>query len=135
MEPALATTHLLGGDALRLSGQFDEAVEMYSELLKVRAWRGPLTPQALYRIAACKRALGDVEQAFAYYQRIYILYGEYSDWVAKAYAGSVECLRDLGREGERVHTWREMVANPDVAGRPEGLEAQGQLDRLQGGAE
>ena len=130
-EPATAFTHKLAGDALRLLGQYDEAVEFYSKLVSVRAWRGPLTPQALYWSAVCKQSQGDVEAAFTYYQRVYVLYGQYAEWVAKAYAGSVECLRALGREDELVRTWREMVANPDVAQTPEGRKAQAELDKLQ----
>lgn len=134
-EPAAALTQKLAGDALRLMERYDEAVEMYSKLLKVREWRGPLTPQALYWTAVCKKSQGDTEKAFAYFQRVYVLYGQYPEWVARAYAGSVECLRELGRDEELVRTWREMVAIPEIAARPEGREAQAALDAWQGGAQ
>lgn len=127
-ESAAALTHKLAGDALRLMARYDEAIEMYSQLLKVRAWRGPLTPESLYWSAVCKRSQGDTEKAFAYFQRVYVLYGQYPEWVAKAYAGSVACLRELGREDELIRTWREMLAIPEVAARPEGREAQAGLD-------
>lgn len=130
-DPATAITHKLAGDALRLTGKYDEAVKMYSQLIGRRAWRGPLTPQALYWSAVCKQSQGDDEAAFTYFQRVYVLYTQYPEWVAKAYAGSVDCLRALGRADELPRTWREMVANPEVAQTPEGREAQAELDKLQ----
>ena len=134
-DPATAITHKLAGDAFRLNGKYDEAVEMYSPLIGRRAWRGPLTPQALYWSGVCKQSQGDSEAAFTYFQRVYVLYTQYPEWVARAYAGSVDCLRALGRQDELPRTWREMVANPEVAQTPEGREAQAELDKLQEGVQ
>jgi tetratricopeptide (TPR) repeat protein len=115
----------------RLQGKHELAVEAYSELLAIREWRGPLTPEALYCIGNSKLELGETEEAFAYFQRIYVLYEQYTEWVAPAYAKSIECLSKLGsRTQDILNTYEEMLANEQVAATPEGKEARVQLNRL-----
>lgn len=129
--PEAGRTQKLAGDALRLMKDYDAAVEMYNEFLTVREWRGELTPQVLYWIGISRYEQERYKEAFAYFQRVYVLYELYPEWMAKAYEASVDCLRKLGREEEIVKTWREMVANPSVAATPEGRRAQEQLSRLE----
>jgi TolA-binding protein len=129
-DPAAAQTHMLAADALRLAGQYERAAEMYSGLLAVRDWRGPLTPQALYWTGVCAREQGLVEQACAWFQRVYVLYQQYPEWTAKAYAASADCLEKLGRHDDVVRTWREMVADPEVVRTPEGRQAEAELEKL-----
>ena len=129
-EPGVGALQKLKGDVLRRTGRFKEAFAVYNEFLSNRAWRGPLTPQALYWAGACAYEAGDLKEAAAYFQRVYVMYEQHPEWVAKAYEGSVRCLQDLGRQTEAVQTWREMTANPDVAATPEGRRAQAELDKL-----
>ncbi|MBT8046063.1 MAG: tetratricopeptide repeat protein, partial [Pontiella sp.] len=120
------------GDAFRLQGRFEEALEAYKEVLSVREWRGELTPEALYYSGICKMKLGEVEEAFAFFQRIYVLYEEYLQWVAPAYAKSIECLELLGdREQDIMNTIEEMLANEAVAATPEGANARKLLGELE----
>ena len=121
------------GDALRLQGRFEEAISLYEEVLSAREWRGELTPQVLFWMGSCRKALGQWEEAFAYYQRIYVLYGGYPAWVAKAYIESMNCLEILGeREEELLRTCREMISIPALASFPETEIARGWLERLGG---
>jgi len=126
----IGLTRKLKADALRLSGQLDEAVKTYNELFAVREWRGPLTPEALYWIGICLETQGKPDEAFAFFQRVYVLYEGYPEWTAKAYAGSVRSLEKLGRNEDRIRTLQEMLANSEVAATPEGKEARIQLNRL-----
>ncbi len=120
------------GDAFRLQGRFDEALEAYTEVLAVREWRGELTPEALYYSGICKLKLGEIEEAFAYFQRIYVLYEDYLEWVAPAYAESIRCLELLGdREQDIINTCKEMLANEAVAGTAEGADARKRLSELE----
>ncbi|QHI70765.1 tetratricopeptide repeat protein [Tichowtungia aerotolerans] len=128
--PEIALTHLLAADALRLQKKYDQAVEMYKTFAAVREWRGPLTPKALYSIGLCAREQGHTQEACAWFQRVYVLYGQYPEWTAKAYAASVQCLQELGRPADAVRTMREMVANPDVVNTPEGRQATAELARM-----
>ena len=120
------------GDAFRLQGNFEMALEAYTEVLGIREWRGPLTPEALYCSGLCKLELGEVEEAFAYFQRIYVLYEGYTEWVAPAYSKSIQCMEKLGGyDQEIVNTCKEMLANEAVALTPEGLEAEKRLRELE----
>jgi hypothetical protein len=79
----------------------------------------------------CKLELGEVQEAFAYFQRIYVLYEDYTEWVAPAYARSIECLQQLGGHSEDIiSTYKEMLANEKVAATPEGRKARERLNRL-----
>jgi tetratricopeptide (TPR) repeat protein len=119
------------GDAYRFQGKHELAIEAYNELLTIREWRGPLTPEALYCIGLCKMELDDADEAFAYFQRIYVLYEDYTEWVAPAYAKSIECLTLLGgRTQDIINTYEEMLTNEKVAATPEGREARVQLNKL-----
>ena len=124
-------TRKLKADAHRLSKQYPEAIESYTELFAVREWRGPLTPEALYWIGVCKNKLGETEEAFAFFQRVYVLYEGYTDWAAKAYGASLESLQKMGgREADVVRTCQEMLANEKIAATPEGKRARILLNQL-----
>ncbi|MAW40522.1 MAG: hypothetical protein CMF27_06350 [Kiritimatiellaceae bacterium] len=121
------------GDALRFQGRYEEAISLYEEVLATREWRGGLTPEVLFWMGSCRMALGQWAEAFAYYQRIYVLYGGYPAWVAKAYIESMNCLEALGgREEELMQTCREMILIPALAFFPETDIARAWLERLSG---
>jgi tetratricopeptide (TPR) repeat protein len=132
--PNAGLTQKLAADALRLLKDYDGAVELYNRFLSVREWRGPLTPQVLYWTGACRYEQGRLEEAFAFFQRVYVLYEGYPEWTSKAYEGSVNCLRKLGRQEEVIKTLREMVGNAAVAVTPEGLRAKAELAKLPEGS-
>jgi tetratricopeptide (TPR) repeat protein len=119
------------GDVFRMQGKYDQALEAYKEVLAIREWRGELTPEALFYSGVCKMKLGETEEAFAFFQRIYVLYEDYLEWVAPAYASSIQCLELLGgHEQDIINTYREMLANEAVAATPEGIEAGKRLQEL-----
>ena len=125
-------TQKLAGDARRLSEDFDQAILEYEKVVGSRAWKGELVPQALYWMGVCELKRNEPRRAFAYFQRIYVLYTGYPEWTAKGYAGSVECLRQLGKRTGMVRTWYEMLSIPEIASTPEGRDAQRELDALKG---
>jgi TolA-binding protein/predicted hydrocarbon binding protein len=132
--PKEGLTQKLAADALRLMKDYDGAVEQYNRFLSVREWRGPLTPQVIYWIGMCRYEQGRFEEAFAFFQRVYVLYGGYAEWTSKAYEGSANCLRKLGRQPELVKTLKEMVGNAAVAATPEGRRAKAELSKLPEGS-
>ncbi|MDF7806388.1 tetratricopeptide repeat protein [Pontiellaceae bacterium B12219] len=126
---SVAHARMRRGDAYRLKGDYENALGAYTEVLSIREWRGPLTPEALYYSGLCKMELGRVEEAFAYFQRIYVLYEEYAEWVAPAYDRSIQCMERLGGYNQEIiNTCREMLANESVASTPEGLKAKRRLE-------
>ena len=132
----IGLTRKLKGDAYRLTKQYDLAIKTYKELFAVREWRGPLTPQALYWIGVCTLEQGNTEEAFAFFQRVYVMYEGYTEWAAKAYEGSMLCLEKLGRTDDIIRTCQEMLSKDQFAATPEGRTARARLEKLlpQGGA-
>ncbi len=113
--------------------QFDEADKWYTEILGVREWRGPLWPAAIFGRGEAARLRSRHEQAAAFYERIYLLYGNYTEWVAKAYVQRAGCLLRLRKNREAKEVLEAMLANADLAARPEAAEAREMLAKLQGG--
>ena len=130
--PRSATARKLQADAFRLSGDWARAIEMYQKLFSNRTWQGSLAPETLYWIGVCRLEQGDPEKAFAFFQRIYVLYKGHPEWVAKAYEASVDCLERMGRKEEAVLTWREMIGNASIQGTPEVQRAREALRRHDG---
>lgn len=112
------------GDILLQQKKYDDAIEAYESVVMTREWRGPLWPEGIYKVGRCLFDQGNVEKAFAYFQRVYVLYGGHPEWVAKAYLDSGKCLIKLGRKAEAASTFQEMLDNESLADRPEGKEAE-----------
>jgi TolA-binding protein len=124
-------------DALMLLGElyvkqnkYTDADECYKSVLGVREWRGPLWPAALYGRGDCARLQRNYEQASAYYERIYLLYGQYRDWAAKAYLARADCLARVRQYQKAAETLEEMVASKDLQDQPEMDEARKKLSEL-----
>ncbi|HEY5952900.1 MAG TPA: tetratricopeptide repeat protein [Terrimicrobiaceae bacterium] len=126
---ARATMRL--GDVKRTQGHFDEAAKRYGEVLQVKEWKGELWPEALYATGECLREQGNDKQAYAYYQRIYVLYPHYKEWTAKAYLRCAEISEKLGLKEEAVRTLGEMLANQSLRSTSEYVSAEKRLKELQ----
>jgi tetratricopeptide (TPR) repeat protein len=130
--PSVGRARKLRGDVFRLCGDYEQALDAYKEVLAIREWRGPLTPETLFNIGLCKMEQEKFDEAFAHFQRIYVLYEDYTLWVAPAYEKSIECLAVLGgHEQDIINTYREMLANEAVAETPEGRAARERLRELE----
>jgi TolA-binding protein len=123
----------LQADAYRLSGDWAKAVEGYQKVFSIRTGRSSMAPEILYWIGVCKREQGEIEKAFAFFQRVYVLYKGQPEWAAKAYEASVDCLQKLGRKDEAIQTWKEMIADPVIQKTPEGIRAAELLRRASEG--
>jgi TolA-binding protein len=126
---ARATMRL--GDVKRTQGHFDEAIKRYEEVLQVKEWKGELWPEALYFIGESLRQLGKEKEAYAYFQRIYVLYPHYREWTAKAYLRCAEISEKLGLKDDAVRTLGEMLANQSLRSTSEYVSAEQRLKELQ----
>jgi len=125
-----------GGQALQMlgdiyikMGKYPEADECYKSILSVKEWKG-LWPPALFGRGECARLLKNLEQACAYYERIYVMYSKFAQWSAKAYLARAECLTRLQLYSKATETLQEMIANPDYKAFPEYQEAEKALATL-----
>ena len=130
--PEAAEALLLLGEAYLKQRRYDKADESYRSVLAVREWRGPLWPAALHGRAECARLSRDYRAACAFYERIYVLYSHYGEWVSKAYLWRAKCLARLGEFRKATQTLKEMLAAEELSGRQEAAEARELLQELQG---
>jgi TolA-binding protein len=126
---ARATMRL--GDVKRAQGHFDEAIKRYEEVLQVKEWKGDLWPEALYYVGESLSDQGKEKEAYAYYQRIYVLYPHYKQWTAKAYLRCAEVSEKLGLKEDAVRTLGEMLANQSLRSTSEYVSAEQRLKELQ----
>lgn len=110
---------------------YEAAYELYSLVASVKDWRGEYTPEALYGMGQAKLGLRQTEEAFAYFQNIYILYSGYPTWAGRGYIASAKCLRTLRKPDEAIATLREMLDTEKLAALPEGKEARQLLSEYQ----
>lgn len=120
------------GDVYRLRKDYTKAIETYNLILGTREWRGELWPESLYWIGICHLEQGKTQEAFAYFQRLYVLYEGFPAWAAKGYIKSAECLDRLNRRNEAVKTYQEMLAKEPMLKTSEAETARRELQRLGG---
>lgn len=113
--------------------RYAEALPVFEEVAGNRQWRGPLTAESLYLMGFVEQEQGKFNEAITYYQRVYVAYQRYPQWVAKAYLQSGICFEKLGKTAEAINTYKEMLANEKVAQLPEAGEARKRLAALGGG--
>lgn len=128
--PEAAEALLMLGDLQQKTGKYKEADESYKSILAVREWKGPLWPAALYGRGECARAQRNYEQASAYYERIYVMYGKFTQWSAKAYLARADCLNRLSLYNKAAETLQEMVSQPEMKSLPEYADAVKRLAEL-----
>ncbi len=120
----------LRAEALWKAGRTGEAIEELESLLAVREWRGKLWAEALLMLGDIFYGKEKFERAFAYYQRIYILYAEYSEITAKAYLRASECSVKLGLTGDAIRQLMEMQSKSELAEHREYELGQERLEAL-----
>jgi TolA-binding protein len=117
-------------DLRRARKDYAGAIEAYNAILAVKAWRGELWAEALYDIGTCHQAQNDYNQAFPFFQRVYVMYQAFDVWAARAYLQSAICLEKAHKPAEALRTLDEMLARKERAELPEGAEARKMRERL-----
>lgn len=124
----------LGQAKTRLAlGQFEEAKRGFQQVASVREWRGEATAFATYSLGEAEKQQGHLAEAHAHFQRVYVAYGRYLPWVAKAYLEAADCLDKLDKKMDATNTLREMLRNPRLAEFKEAQEARDRLRKLGAG--
>ena len=95
-------------------GQIDEAESIFKEVVSNRAWRGEATAMGVYYLGLIELKRGNLPEAQAYFQRTYLAYQRYPEWVAKAYLSSGETFEKLNQFAEAMNTYREMLRNSKI---------------------
>jgi TolA-binding protein len=95
-------------------GKLDEAAKIFEQAASVKEWRGETTAFCMYSLGQIEAQKGHWVAANGYYQRIFLGYGRFLPWVAKAYLGSGDSLEKLGKTQDAVKTYQEMLSNPKL---------------------
>jgi TolA-binding protein len=130
MCPEAAWAQKTIGDTYRFEKKYADAIRNYNQVLSTKEWRGPFFPECNYWIGICLVEQNKSADAFAYFQRVYVMYEAFVEWVAKAYIQSALCLEKGGKTQEAINTYKEMLANETLAKQPEFKEAKESLKRL-----
>ncbi len=126
---ALGQQHAEAGQEREAVQRLKEAGEQCDLILSTRAWRGEAYAESLWCKAQAEEILAGLadedrlrqqhlEASVIYCQRIFIAYQKYPDWMARAYLQAGELLERLGKPGEALLYYQEMLANPRLKGHP-----------------
>ena len=120
-------------ELLLARGDLDGAVRDLERILELPAAKGRPWAEALYRIGEIRLRQNDPKRAIPYFQRIYVMYGRWTDVVAKAYWQSGQAFEKLNMAEEARKTYQEFTGQEHLRQTPEFPKA---LERLQqtGGA-
>lgn len=131
--PLMAEVLRARADLLVERGQVDDAVKDLEAVLALPAAKGRPWVEALYRIGEIRLKQGDPQRAVPYFQRIYVMYGRWTDLVAKAYWQSGQAFEKLNMPAEAVKTYQEFTGQQHLSGTPEFGKAQERLRQTGGG--
>ena len=117
---------LMKGRAELAGGEYEKAAQTFNAVFGIRAWRGAVSAEAMFRLAETWEHRKDLKKAFAFYQRTYLLYKVYDGgrWAADAYLSSARVLREMGREGDARNTCRAMLLDEYVRDLPQAQVAR-----------
>ena len=109
------------GKAFALLGmrKNDDAKKIFEEIVGNKEWTGLEKAGSVYQLGEIAVIAGDKGAANVYFQKVYLSYKKFPDFVAKAYMRSAEMLEDSGQHDAAIKTYREFLADPRYADTPE----------------
>jgi TolA-binding protein len=114
--------------------RYPEAIATLEKILETPAAKGKPWVQALYQLGQLHEKTGKIKEASAYYERIYILYVRYREWVAKAYLARGKALESLQLKPQAIETYEAFLKESDLAAFEEFKAAEKRLAELKPGA-
>lgn len=132
LHPIAPEAALLHGKALTELGRYDEAREVYDDILRQKVYRGRIHARALMGLARMNVRRENFEEAFAYYQRIYTLYRAYDGYLEEAYLQSAMILEEHEKDlVQAMQTYEEMAATDKLSADVR-AKATAEAERLRG---
>jgi len=113
-------------------GRSEEAQAALEKALASELASGRDKAEALYAIGELNMNAGNHKLAVPYYQRIYVMYGRWTDFVAKAYLRSGEAFEKLNDTESAINTYREMLGREELADFEEITVAKARIVKLGG---
>jgi TolA-binding protein len=128
--PLLAPVLQAKARILVIEGRTDEAIVQLGRILEIPSARGLGWVEALYRMGELHLKKGDPGKAVPHFQRIYVMYGRWSEYVAKSYWQSGQAFEKLQRMDEAKKTYQEFVSNTHLKDTPEYAKAEARLKEM-----
>lgn len=123
-DPLAAVGHLRKAASLSM----DRATEVRARLVEIagsRKLRGESTAAAIFALGEIDEREGNLPEAIACYQRVFVAWLRFPAWVARAYVRAAECFEKLGRRKDAVAHLHEMMRKSErLRGEPEFRQAQ-----------
>jgi tetratricopeptide (TPR) repeat protein len=129
--PLLPRLLLLNARIQQGAGKYAEALESLERVLRLKNARASSKCEALFRIGEHHAANRAPKLAIQYLQRVYVSYGTFQPWAAKAYLASAEAFLTLGDRTAARNTYQEMLSSPLSEDSPERATAKTKLKTLE----
>ncbi len=113
-------------------GQYADARKSLEILLASQYATGPEKCEALYLTGEIYMKEGKPELAVPYFQRIYVMHGRWTDWVARAYYRSGEAFEKLKDTLSARRTYQELSEREELSEMEETAKARERLQALGG---
>lgn len=124
----MVDTLMKQGNAYNSLREYDFAREKFREVVGNRDWRGEIHAEALFKIGDSFMQQGQLKQAQAFYERVYIGYPIYIDWASNSYLESGKILIQLGLKDQAREVFDEFLANDSY----EDTDAYPEIKQLRG---
>ncbi|NNE92992.1 MAG: tetratricopeptide repeat protein [Verrucomicrobiales bacterium] len=112
-------------------GRAGKARETLEAVLEGGTVTAAVKAKALFDIGRILEEEGDLKKATAYYERVYVAYGKFSELNAKAYWARGEALEELNMSPEALEVYRELAARDDLRRFDEAEKAEAKIRRLE----
>lgn len=123
---------LTKGKLLMDRGEYEDARKAFETVLTSPGATGEQKAQALFFTGETYMSQKNPELAIPYFQRIYIMHGRWTEWVARAYFRSGEAFEALNNTEAARKTYDEMTRLEAIQNRPETDQGKSRLQALGG---
>jgi tetratricopeptide (TPR) repeat protein len=130
--PLLPRLLLVKAALQRGEGRTLEALRTLERVLRERGAGAALKCEALFCMGELHHSIGEPNLALPYLQRVYVSYGGFQPWAAKAYLASAEAFTAIGKHQSARNTYNELLASGLAPDAPERAIASSKLKALGG---
>ncbi len=126
----LGEVRLKTADLHESAGRADAARATLERTLETASVTASVKAEALLRLGRSHAGSGDHGKAIVYFERLYVAYGKFGEWNAKAYWERGQSLEKMKLGREALETYEELVAREDLRSFAEAKEAAGRIEAL-----
>ena len=130
--PLLPRLLLVKAGLQRSEGRTADALRSLEQVLRERGAGAAVKCEALFCMGDLHQSQGQPRLALPYLQRVYVSYGGFQPWAAKAYLASAEAFTSLGESAAARNSYAELLASGLAPDAPERALAASMLKALGG---